>query len=321
MPATFRLPSVEKNNEALTAVAEALVPVAGELLESAHDWALAHIAANPNDSIAAGYAAEPIVRWEASQSGEKPAVFMKSLKRYTRGNREVVPPQNSIGPSEAFSEILEPVDDLYVEFSFNTGNLVVDRASTVGVYAHSSSTNIDVNIRSEGAQDRSEAVGALIESALSRFILPELVAPVQRFRVFIGHGGADLQWRVLRDQLRDHHGFEVTAFEGLPRAGHTIRGILEGMADDSAVAVLVMSKADEMADGGVRARQNVVHEIGYFQGRLGWSNAIVVAEDGVEIFSNLDGTQQVRYRAGDISSAVGELVGALRSRKLVGRYM
>lgn len=53
---------------------------------------------------------------------------------------------------------------------------------------------------------------------------------------------------------------------------------------------------------GARARQNVVHEAGLFQGRLGFNRAIAVVDNGVEVFSNLDGVQQIRYDKGNVKS-------------------
>jgi len=139
------------------------------------------------------------------------------------------------------------------------------------------------------------------------------VAPMQQppFRVFIGHGG-DSQWRELRDNLRDHHGYEVEAFEALPRTGQVISDILQGMAAASTAAVLVLTKADEMKDGTWHGRQNVIHEIGFFQGRLGWDHAIIVVEEGVVLPTNLDGTQQVRFPSGVISAAEGKVAAALQ---------
>jgi hypothetical protein len=139
------------------------------------------------------------------------------------------------------------------------------------------------------------------------------VPPMQQppFRVFIGHGG-DSQWRELRDNLRDHHGFEMEAFEAMPRASQVISDILQGMAAASTAAVLVLTKADEMKDGTWHGRQNVIHEIGFFQGRLGWDHAIIVMEEGVVLPTNLDGTQQVRFPPGVISAAEGKVAAALQ---------
>jgi predicted nucleotide-binding protein len=54
------------------------------------------------------------------------------------------------------------------------------------------------------------------------------------------------------------------------------------MLDEGAFALLVLTAESERTDGVVLARQNVVHEAGLFQGRLGWRKAIVLREDGCE---------------------------------------
>jgi Predicted nucleotide-binding protein containing TIR-like domain len=48
-----------------------------------------------------------------------------------------------------------------------------------------------------------------------------------------------------------------------------------------------MTAEDEKPYGKLRARLNVIHEAGLFQGRLGFNKAIVLLEDGCEEFSNI----------------------------------
>jgi predicted nucleotide-binding protein len=73
-----------------------------------------------------------------------------------------------------------------------------------------------------------------------------------------------------------------------------------------------MTGDDETAEGQHRARQNVVHEIGLFQGRLGFSRGIVLLEQGVGEFSNLQGIQQIRYSKGNIRETFGDVLVTLR---------
>jgi predicted nucleotide-binding protein len=129
-------------------------------------------------------------------------------------------------------------------------------------------------------------------------------------RIFIGHGRSS-EWRDLKDHLTDKHSYQVVAYEVGARAGHTIRDILDEMLTESSFALLVMTAEDETGDGQVRARQNVVHELGLFQGRLGFARAIVLAERGVELFSNIDGVQQLRFTKGSISETYGDILATL----------
>lgn len=154
-----------------------------------------------------------------------------------------------------------------------------------------------------------ETVFNIFEEHVSDSKLPEQKPrpPV----IFIGHGGSSL-WRDLKDHLQDKHGYEVAAYEIGSRAGHTIRDILEEMMEKSSVAFLVLTGEDETADNKLLARQNVVHETGLFQGKLGFSRAIVLKEDGTEEFSNLAGIQQIRFSKGNIKETFGEVLAVLR---------
>jgi predicted nucleotide-binding protein len=116
----------------------------------------------------------------------------------------------------------------------------------------------------------------------------------------------------LKDHLTDKHGYKIEAYETGARAGHTIRDILDEMASKSSFALLVMTGEDEDKSGNSRARQNVVHEVGLFQGRLGFSRAIVLLEEGTEEFSNMFGIQQIRFSKNNIRETFGEVLATLK---------
>lgn len=136
---------------------------------------------------------------------------------------------------------------------------------------------------------------------------PAPVAPP--LRIFIGHGRS-LHWRDLKDSLKDHHGYDVETFETSPRAGYTIPEVIESMAQGNTLALLVLSAEDEQIDGAVRARENVVHEAGYFQGRLGNKRAILLMEEGVNEFSNVHGIVHVRFK--NIREVVGDVLAIIK---------
>lgn len=129
--------------------------------------------------------------------------------------------------------------------------------------------------------------------------------------IFIGHG-QDEQWRDLKDHLHEKHGYLVEAYEIGAREGHAIRDILEDMLHESSFALLLMTGEDETKDGGLRARQNVIHETGLFQGKLGFSRAIVLLEEGTEEFSNIHGIQQIRFSKGRIKETFGDVLAVLK---------
>lgn len=164
------------------------------------------------------------------------------------------------------------------------------------------------------AQDRGsiETVFAIFErnAASSRLPVPKKKPPDPP-TIFIGHGGSP-QWRDLKDHLHEKHAYRVEAYEVGARAGHAIRDILNDMLSKSSFAILVMTGEDQTSDGGMRARQNVVHEAGLFQGRLGFTRAIVLLENGAEEFSNIHGIEQIRFDKGRIKETFGDVVATIR---------
>lgn len=135
-------------------------------------------------------------------------------------------------------------------------------------------------------------------------------------KVFVGHGH-DHQWRDLKDHLQDYHDIKVTAYEIGPRAGLTVKEVLEEMLNESSFALLVLTGEDIDNEGELHARENVIHEVGLFQGRLGFRRAIVLLEKGCKEFSNIHGLNQVRFSKGNIRETFGDIIATLH-RELKG---
>jgi len=163
-----------------------------------------------------------------------------------------------------------------------------------------------------------ERVFAVFEKHHNDSLIPDPRPAAARPAIFIGHGRSPM-WRDLKDHLHEKHGLEVQAYEIGARAGHTIRDILEDMLRKSSFAILVMTAEDKTKKGQLRARQNVVHEAGLFQGRLGFHRAVVLLEKGTEEFSNIHGLEQIRFSKGNIKEAFGEILAVVR-REFPGNF-
>jgi len=124
--------------------------------------------------------------------------------------------------------------------------------------------------------------------------------------VFIGHGRS-LAWRELKDFVQDRLQLPWDEFNRVPVAGVTNQARLAEMLDAAAVAFIVMTAEDETAEGQMQARMNVIHEVGLFQGRLGFTRAIVLLEEGCQEFSNIQGIGQIRFPANRISYCFEEV--------------
>ncbi|MCY4420213.1 MAG: nucleotide-binding protein [Gammaproteobacteria bacterium] len=135
--------------------------------------------------------------------------------------------------------------------------------------------------------------------------------------VFIGHGRSPI-WRELKEFITERLKLPVDEFNRVPVAGVTNTQRLSEMMDAAAFAFLLMTGEDEQPDGQVRARMNVIHEAGLFQGRLGFTRAIVLLEDGCEEFSNIAGLGHIHFPRGNIRHATEEIRKVLEREGLLG---
>jgi hypothetical protein len=101
-------------------------------------------------------------------------------------------------------------------------------------------------------------------------------------------------------------------FESQPQAGESIVPILEGMLQKATFAVLILTAEDETVSGDKRARQNVIHEAGLFQGLLGFRRAIILRQEGVEEFSNIAGLQYISFAGNNIDQTFWPLRQVLK---------
>ena len=128
-------------------------------------------------------------------------------------------------------------------------------------------------------------------------------------KIFIGHGRSHI-WRALKDFIEDQLGLQVDEFNRVQNAGVSTPDRLTEMMDSSGIAFLVMTGEDEVmtgedeqSTGELRPRENVVHEAGLFQGRLGFQRAVILLEDGCEKFSNNAGLTHIPFPMGNIKAA------------------
>lgn len=135
-------------------------------------------------------------------------------------------------------------------------------------------------------------------------------------KVFIGHGRS-LLWRELKDFIADRLHLQWDEFNRVSVAGITTISRLESMLQEAAFAFLIMTAEDELVDARLHPRQNVVHEAGLFQGRLGFTRAIILLEEGCEEFSNIAGLSQIRFPKGNIKACFEEVRQVLERERLL----
>ena len=125
-------------------------------------------------------------------------------------------------------------------------------------------------------------------------------------------------WRELKDFVSETLELEWDEFNREPTAGLSTMERLHAMLDGAGFALLVMTAEDEHADGSRHARENVIHEAGLFQGRLGSRKAIVLLEEGCAEFSNIVGLTQIRFPPGNIRASFQDVREVFQLRPAAG---
>lgn len=138
-------------------------------------------------------------------------------------------------------------------------------------------------------------------SDLERIASNRFISRNEGSRVFIGHGQS-LIWRELKDFIKDRLHLPWDEFNRQTVAGYMTFERISEMLDSACFAFLIMTAEDQHSDETVHARQNVVHEVGLFQGRLGQKKAIILLEEGCSEFSNIIGITQIRFPKNRISA-------------------
>jgi predicted nucleotide-binding protein len=174
----------------------------------------------------------------------------------------------------------------------------------------------DTSVVVQAPADEVLALAERVQLVLEERADPAVTAAFQAppFKVFIGHG-TDPQWKYLQRALNDIHGIRAEAFESAERAGYHTLVVVDEMVRTSAVAVVIMTGEDVMEDGTARARENVVHEVGFCQGALGIQNTIVVLEENTSEPSNIAGLTQIRFPRGRLIDVEDKILEALNQRK------
>ena len=129
----------------------------------------------------------------------------------------------------------------------------------------------------------------------------ELEQPKQEAprRVFITHGHSD-DWRRVQPFIEKDVGVLTSELAQEPNQGRTIIEKLDDNAARCDSAVIVMTGDDVTNEDKARVRENVMHEIGFFQGRYGRRFVVLLYEEDVNIPTNLSGVVYIPFAKSNI---------------------
>ncbi|MCK9397153.1 MAG: nucleotide-binding protein [Methylobacter sp.] len=165
-------------------------------------------------------------------------------------------------------------------------------------------------------KDRDEATEWQITPAAEYLRLLHVVqrsqtVPRWERRVFISHG-TDPCWNEVQHFLETKLARPTIELAQSSSHGKTVIDKLTNAATLCSHAIVLMTGDDAAAEGAARVRENVMHEIGYFQGRLGLDRVILVREEGVSMPSNLGGIVYLQFTKGNVTTVFEALAAELK---------
>lgn len=131
-------------------------------------------------------------------------------------------------------------------------------------------------------------------------------------RVFISHGQSN-EWRKVQPFIEKDVGLQTIELAQEPNAGRTIIEKLLENAERCDCAVIIMTGDDFTQEEEARVRENVMHEIGFFQGFYGRKFVILLHEDGANIPTNLSGVAYVPFPKDSIETGFHVLQRELKA--------
>lgn len=131
------------------------------------------------------------------------------------------------------------------------------------------------------------------------------------FRIFISHGRNPI-WRELQDYLEKDLDFQTLELAQEPNLGRTVFQKLMEESKKCSIAIIVMTGDDIANKNEVRARENVIHELGLFQGLYGSDRVILLHETDVNIPTNIQGIVYIPFQKESINMTFGALLRELK---------
>ncbi|MFC0575362.1 TIR domain-containing protein [Paraburkholderia solisilvae] len=207
-----------------------------------------------------------------------------------------------VGAANVIEDLREALPDLYGDFP------AIKEEPACEIKTHANGVAIP-NYYYRAQLDR---LARHIDQALEIRANSELAAPAAEAprKVFISHGRAKDWYEVQAFIERD---LKIATLELAqePNKGLTVLGKLAEAADQCDSAVIVMTGDDTDASGQIRARENVMHEIGYFQGKYGLARVVLLHEEGVNVPTNIQGLVYIPFPKEFIQAVQGPLMREL----------
>ncbi|MEQ4305638.1 PfkB family carbohydrate kinase [Plantactinospora sp. B6F1] len=131
--------------------------------------------------------------------------------------------------------------------------------------------------------------------------------------VFIAHG-AHPEWLAVQRFIEERFELPVYSFESGSWGGRQVTEALADYLERCGFAICVLTAEDFTGDGRRLARQNVVHEVGLFQGRHGFDRVMVLAEEGCDFVPQAAQPYTISFPRNGISRTFYQLDEMIRAQ-------
>ena len=131
-------------------------------------------------------------------------------------------------------------------------------------------------------------------------------------KIFISHGQSK-EWYKVQSYLEKDLHLSTLELAQEANLGRTILQKLNEEANRCGYAVIVMT-GDDVSGNQIRARENVLHEIGFLQGKYGLQNIVLLHEEGVNIPSNIHGLVYIPFPQNTVEATFGALTREIKAQ-------
>lgn len=136
-------------------------------------------------------------------------------------------------------------------------------------------------------------------------------AQEEKESIFLSHGNSE-EWYKVQSYLEKVLGYQTIELAQQPNLGRTVIQKLDEESSKCNSAIIVMTGDDDIGGEEIRARENVLHEIGFFQGKLGLNSVVLLHEEDVNIPSNIHGLVYVPFPKNTVEATFGVLTRELK---------
>jgi hypothetical protein len=130
--------------------------------------------------------------------------------------------------------------------------------------------------------------------------------------IFLSHGTSP-DWFAVQHFLESGFEAPLHSFESASWGGREVSEALSRYLERCSLSICVLTAEDTASDGRRFARQNVIHEIGLFQGQHGFDRVVLLVEEGCDFVPEAAVPYTIYFPQGKIHRTFYQLAETMKS--------